>query len=206
MSSRKMFSSKGAYQAYDRREITLMDFVGHSHSDVWGTKIYQLWGIGVMKNSGMRQPKERATHPVNSAVHRGPDGIWGSESLKIEHWEYTSARVVIDQALADDIGMDIPVLRRSSAKWETMKRDHPKDVKYIDNPELWIANRFFAGPDPREGKQGTWIVLARDGDTVVRIAIGPSRSSGGYSLATVYATRDDKEIRRWKRHMRIDGE
>lgn len=45
---RGMFPSQAAYEAWKRGDVTLGDFVGEKHSDVWGTSIYQLSGREAM--------------------------------------------------------------------------------------------------------------------------------------------------------------
>lgn len=52
---RLMMPSQAAFDAYRRGDVTLQDFVGEKHSDVWGTTTYQLSGKEALKRAEARR-------------------------------------------------------------------------------------------------------------------------------------------------------
>lgn len=75
---RAMMPSQAAFDAYQRGEIGLQDFVGHRHSDVWGESIYEMSGREVLAASGNPVPTVR---DWSSRVHSDEDRFQGRSEL-----------------------------------------------------------------------------------------------------------------------------
>lgn len=79
----KMFPSKDAFDAFERGDLHLMDFVGYTDSPVWGRKIYQVSGREAMKNGGVTPPpKAQKSAPSQNlpASQRIPAGGFTSQA------------------------------------------------------------------------------------------------------------------------------
>lgn len=50
---RAMMPSQASYEAYKSGDLTLRDFVGERHSEVWGDSVYQRSGIEAMRRKGL---------------------------------------------------------------------------------------------------------------------------------------------------------
>lgn len=60
---RKMFPSKDAFEAFERGDLSLMDFVGYTDSPVWGRKIHAVSGRQAMARRGVVPPGSGGSAP-----------------------------------------------------------------------------------------------------------------------------------------------
>lgn len=138
---------------------------------------------------------------VNPAARRRPGGIWNEDLLPVLDWEAPMHRVVIPTATRELLGISEDVLRWSSFKHERALIDHPRDLKYINDPTRWLAGPKFVGRDKRKGRERDLIVIASDDHRWVKIVLGFNNLSGRHQMVTIYATGDEKILRKWIRQM-----
>lgn len=219
----RVLGKQGA-AAYRAGEVELDDFSRLVDDPVYGSvsvdggigwarsqakrRGYSASGGGGGSSRGGRRPgspepdDDHETHPLNSKVRKGQDGIWGSDDLPVMEWEAAGARVVLTSDLQEALDLNSPILRWSKEKRESVLREHasdPRDVQTLRDVSGLLRLPIKAGRDPRAGRE-EWLVYSQVDERMYRVVIGRD-GSGSVNIVTLYGSSKPQRIRQWTREM-----
>jgi len=110
----------------------------------------------------------RETHPLNPAVRKDANGIWGGDELPVMEWEAAEARVVLSPGMQERLQFESPVLRWATRKYTLVASVHSRDSHVIADLSGYLERWQYLGreannPSTRrvmlQDEQGRWYAV-----------------------------------------------
>lgn len=137
-------------------------------------------------NTGGHAIPVRATHPLNPAVRKDANGIWGGDELPVMEWEAPEARVVIPKSVSDATGARTSVLRLSRSKQAQMLQKRPGTETLLASLDELLPGWTHMGQESADAE--VWRVIFPGEGHQNQLVFGPDRA-GSWNVITAHPLR-----------------